>query len=51
VKYLVVTNGAGTDSNAVNIRYPALWNDGAGFAKLILTLMNGGCDDDRSRIW
>jgi len=51
VKYLVVTNPASTDADAINIRYPTLWNDGAGFSKHVLTMMNGASDDDRFRIY
>lgn len=51
VKYLVVTNPASTDADAINIRYPDLWNGGAGFSKLVLTMMNGASDDDRFRIY
>lgn len=51
VTYLVVTNPASTDADAVNIRYPTLWNDGAGFSRLVLTMMNGASDDDRFRIY
>ncbi len=51
VTYLVVSNPASTDADAINIRYPSLWNDGAGFSKLVLTMMNGASDDDRFRIY
>ena len=51
VTYLVVSNPASTDADAINIRYPTLWNDGAGFSKLVLTVMNGASDDDRFRIF
>ena len=51
VTYLVVTNPASTDADAINIRYPTLWNDGAGFSTLALTVMNGASDDDRFRIF
>ena len=51
VKYLVVTNPASTDADAINIRYPTLWTDGAGFSKHVLTMMNGASDDDRFRIY
>jgi len=51
VTYLVVTNPASTDADAVNIRYPTLWNDGAGFSKHVLTMMNGASADDRFRIY
>jgi hypothetical protein len=51
VTYLVVSNPASTDADAINIRYPTLWNDGAGFSKLVLTMMNGASDDDRFRIF
>jgi hypothetical protein len=47
----VVTNPASTDADAINIRYPTLWNDGAGFSILALTVMNGASDDDRFRIF
>jgi hypothetical protein len=51
VTYLVVTNPASTDADAINIRYPTLWNDGAGFSTRVLTMMNGASDDDRFRIY
>lgn len=51
VTYLVLSNPASTDADAINIRYPTLWNDGAGFSKLVLTMMNGASDDDRFRVY
>ncbi len=51
VTYLVVTNPASTDADAINIRYPTLWSDGAGFSTLVLTAMNGASDDNRFRIY
>ena len=51
VTYLVVTNPASTDADAINIRHPTLWHDGAGFSRLVLTMMNGASDDDRFRIY
>ena len=51
VTYFVVSNPASTDADAINVRFPTLWNGGAGFAKLVLTMMNGASDDDRFRIF
>ena len=51
IKYLVASNPFLSVEDALNLRYPTLWNDGAGFSKLVLTMMNGASDDDRFRIY
>lgn len=38
VKYFLVSNPANTDADAINVRYPTLWNDGAGFSRLVYTV-------------
>jgi hypothetical protein len=51
VTYLLVSNPSSTDADAINIRYPTLWEDGAGFSELVLTVLNGAGDDDRFRLY
>ena len=50
VKYLLVSNPAITDADALNIRYPTLWNDGAGMSKLDYTIY-GATGDERFRLY
>ena len=50
VKYLLVSNPSFTDADAINIRYPTLWNDGAGFSRQVYTMMTG-TDDERFRLY
>jgi len=50
VAYLVVSNPAITDADALNIRYPTLWEDGAGFARLIYAT-RGFTGDERFRVY
>ncbi len=35
VTYLLVSNPSITGADALNVRYPALWKDGAGFSRLV----------------
>ena len=50
VTYLVVSNPSFTNADAVNIRYPTLWNDGAGFSKLVYA-MSVAAGEERFRIF
>lgn len=51
IKYLLVTNPAFTDADAINLRYPSIWNDGAGFSQLVLSVTDGASDNDRYRLY
>ena len=50
VSYLVVSNPSFTNADAINIRYPTLWEDGAGFSELAYT-MSVGAGEERFRIY
>lgn len=50
VKYLLVSNPAISDADALNLRYPSLWADGAGIATLVYSIY-GATDDDRFRLY
>jgi Dolichyl-phosphate-mannose-protein mannosyltransferase len=50
VTYLLVTNPSYTDADAINLRYPTLWNDGAGFAKLVMSV-DGAAREERFRLY
>ena len=50
VTYLLVSNPSFTNADAVNIRYPTLWNDGAGFSKLVYG-MSVAAGEERFRIY
>jgi hypothetical protein len=50
VDYLVVSNPAITDADALNIRYPSLWQDGAGFSRLLYAT-RGFAGDERFRVY
>ena len=39
VKYILLSNPSYSDADAINIRYPSLWYDGAGIAKLVMNSM------------
>ena len=45
IKYLVVSNPAVSDADAINVRYPTLWNDGAGFSKLVYSIRGANSED------
>lgn len=45
IKYLVVSNPAVSDADAINVRYPTLWNDGAGFSKLVYSIRGTNSED------
>jgi len=51
VRYLVVSNPAVSSADAINIRYPTLWNDGAGIARLIYSVINSGTDEAQFRLF
>jgi hypothetical protein len=50
VTYLLVSNPSFTNADAVNLRYPTLWNDGAGFSKLVYS-MSVANNEERFRIF
>jgi len=51
IRYLLVTNPAFTDADAINLRYSSIWNDGAGFSQLVLSVIDGVSDNDRYRLY
>lgn len=50
VQYLLVSNPATSDADALNVRYPTLWEDGAGMARLVYTV-NGAAGEQRFRLY
>jgi len=50
VKYLLASNPAIPDVDALNVRYPSLWSDGAGIAKLIYSI-NSATGEARFRLF
>ncbi|MBO0681400.1 glycosyltransferase family 39 protein [Mycolicibacterium sp. S2-37] len=50
VQYIIATNPAFTDADALNMRYPSLWQDGAGLGKLVFSVF-GATGDERFRIY
>ncbi len=50
VQYLLVSSPAISDSDALNVRYPTLWNDGAGMSRLVYAI-DGAGDEERFRLF
>jgi len=50
VVYLLLSNPSFTNADAINIRYPTLWNTGAGFSTLVYT-MSVADGEERFRIY
>lgn len=50
VRYIVVSNPASSAADAVNLRYPTFWTDGAGIAVPTLSLY-GSTGDERFRVF
>lgn len=50
VRYIVASNPRVSDADALNVRYPALWDDGAGLGKLVLSVY-GATGDERFRVY
>lgn len=50
VQYLLVSNPATSDADALNIRYPSLWQDGARMARLVYTV-DGAAGEQRFRLY
>ncbi|MGV1006315.1 MAG: hypothetical protein ACOYEV_16470 [Candidatus Nanopelagicales bacterium] len=50
VQYLLVSSPITSDADALNVRYPTLWNDGAGMARLLYAI-NGAADEERFRLF
>ncbi len=50
MEYLVVSNPAVSNADAINIRYPTLWNDGAGFSRLVYSI-TGTNGEDQFRLF
>ena len=50
VKYIVASNPVISDADALNIRYPTLWSDGAGLGTLVHSVY-GATGDERFRIY
>lgn len=50
VQYLLVSNPATSDADALTVRYPALWNTGADISRLIYTVTGAG-GEDRLRLY
>lgn len=50
VEYIVASNPVISDADALNIRYPTLWTDGAGLGTLVHSVY-GATGDERFRIY
>lgn len=50
VKYVLLSNPEITDADAVNVRYPSMWYDGAGIGELVYTIY-GATGDERFRLY
>lgn len=50
VRYIVASNPRVSDADALNVRYPTLWDDGAGLGKLVLKVY-GATGDERFRVY
>ncbi|BBY27777.1 glycosyltransferase family 39 protein [Mycolicibacterium sediminis] len=50
VRYVVASNPAISDADALNVRYPSLWNDGAGLGTLVHSVF-GATGDERFRVY
>ncbi len=50
VQYLLVSNPAVSDADALNVRYPTLWHDGAGFSRLMYAVAGAG-GEERFRLY
>jgi hypothetical protein len=50
VRYIVASNPAISDGDALNVRYPTLWNDGAGLGTLVQSVY-GVTGDERFRVY
>ncbi|AQT82535.1 hypothetical protein B1R94_03365 [Mycolicibacterium litorale] len=50
VKYMLLSNPEITDADAVNVRYPSMWYDGAGIGELVYTIY-GATGDERFRLY
>ncbi|MBB3747984.1 hypothetical protein FHT44_000445 [Mycolicibacterium sp. BK634] len=50
VKYVLISNPEISDADAIDVRYPTLWYDGAGFGDLVLTIY-GATGDERFRLY
>ena len=50
VQYLLVSSPAVGDADALNVRYPTLWDDGAGISRLVYTVY-GARGEERYRLY
>jgi len=50
VKYILVSNPSFKNADAVNLRYPSMWDAGAGMAKLVYSIY-GPTGDERFRLY
>ncbi|BBY49791.1 hypothetical protein MARA_32590 [Mycolicibacterium arabiense] len=50
VRYIVASNPVISDADALNVRYPSLWNDGAGLGTLVHSVY-GATGDERFRVY
>ena len=50
VQYLLVGNPAISDADALTVRYPTLWNDGAGMSRLVYRV-DGVVGEERFRLY
>ena len=50
IRYIVVSNPALSDADAVHVRHPTMWDTGAGFARLVYSVKGPG-GDERRRVY
>ena len=50
IKYLLLSNPGISDADAINVRYPTMWYDGAGFSKLVYSI-SGIDGEDQFRLF
>ena len=50
VRYIVASNPTISDADALNVRYPTLWHDGAGLGTLVHSVY-GATGDERFRVY
>ncbi len=50
IRYIVASNPAISDADALNVRYPQLWDNGAGLGRLVLSVY-GATGDERFRVY
>jgi hypothetical protein len=50
IKYLLLSNPGISDADAINVRHPTMWYDGAGFSTLVYSI-SGINGEDQFRLF